>query len=226
MAVLKPIVIDLPTRGRCAIDYIDYFDEGQYGPDKPFFVSRFDDFTQVAKQMRACLSLQGNENSLIHFRREHIDGKWGEPLVIEAGNEPYPYRAQYRIRFMLRIKFYGDFAYLDLGQKWAPEHDPSETYYVEAKDLEVVNRCMLSETDAEKILEYILNAEVESGKTLSQVGPEQYVPGENGAAATIQPLTTGPVAEALAAIEKERMATYVGDANYVLSDGDTLLTIE
>ena len=127
---------------------------------------------------------------------------------------------------MLRIKFYGEFGYVDLGQKWAPEDDPSETYYVEAKDLEVVDRCMLSEADAKKILEYILNAEVETGKTLSQVGKEQYVPGENGAAATIQPLTSGPIAEALAAIEKERTATYVADANYVLSDGDTLLTIE
>lgn len=226
MAVLKPIVIDLPTRGRCAVDYIDYFDEGQYGPDKPFFVSRFDDFTQVAKQMRACLSLQGNENSLIHFKREHIEGKWGEPLVIEAGNEPYPYRAQYRIRFMLRIKFYGDFAYIDLGQKWAPGHDPSKIYYVEAKDLEVVNRCMLSEADAKKILEYILNAKVEGDKKLSDISREVYVPGENGAAATFKDLTDGPIAEALDAEEKERMATYVADANYVLSDGDTLLTIE
>lgn len=226
MAVLKPIVIDLPTRGKCAIDYIDYFDEGQYGPDKPFFVSRFDDFTQVAKQMRACLSLQGNENSLIHFKREHIEGKWGEPLIIEAGNQAYPYRAQYRIRFLLRIKFYGDFAYLDLGQEWSPEDDPSETYYVEAKDLTVVNRCMLSEADAAKILEYILDAKVEGDKTLRSIGREVYVPGTNGAAATFQDLTSGPIAEALAAADKERMATYVADANYVLSDGDTLLTIE
>lgn len=49
MAVLKPIVLNLPTRGACAVDYIDYFDEGQYGPDKPFFVARFDDFQQVAE---------------------------------------------------------------------------------------------------------------------------------------------------------------------------------
>jgi hypothetical protein len=85
---------------------------------------------------------------------------------------------------------------------------------------------MLSEADAAKILEYILDAEVESGKTLRSISEEVYVPGTNGAAATFQDLTSGPIAEALAAAEKERMATYVADANYVLSDGDTLLTIE
>ena len=47
MALLKPIVLNLTTRGNTAVDYIDYFDEGHYGPDKPHFVGRFDDLTQL-----------------------------------------------------------------------------------------------------------------------------------------------------------------------------------
>ena len=39
--LLTPIVLNFPDRGACAVDYIDYFDEGQYGPDKAFFVNRF-----------------------------------------------------------------------------------------------------------------------------------------------------------------------------------------
>jgi hypothetical protein len=178
--------------------------------------------------MRACLALQGNENSLIHFKREKVEGKWGEPLIIEEGNEPYPYRAQYKIRFMLRIKFYGDFAYLDIGQKWAPGEDPTDTIYVEPAQLEVVNRCMLSEADAQTILNnYILGAELTvngSKAVFAQIGKEKYSVTDGNV--TIEQLTSGPIAEALAALEKERLATYVTDDNAVLSDGETLLTIE
>lgn len=152
---LKPIVLHLTDRGTCAVDYIDYFDEGQYGPDKAFFVCRTQDFTAIAKQMDLCLALQTTPNSMIHSpSRLEIADKWVEPLNFK--NSLYPRRAHYKIRFLLRIKFYGEFAYIDLGAKWKPtDMDANRIQVVEAKDLEVINRCWISERDANDICEMI-----------------------------------------------------------------------
>ena len=48
---LTPQVIAFPTRGNTAVDYIDYFDEGIYGPDKAFVVNRFQTIAEVAAQI-------------------------------------------------------------------------------------------------------------------------------------------------------------------------------
>lgn len=221
MAVLKPIVLNLPTRGACAVDYIDYFDEGQYGPDKPFFVARFDDFQQVAEQMRTCLSLQGNENSLIHFNRHHIEGKFIEPL--KDPNEKYPQRAQYMIRFMLRIKFYGEFAYIDIGKRW-DDTDPASAYYITANDLEVINRCMISAEDANEILETYIKGATVNGVAFKDTPAEKYE--LNDSTVTISPLTEGAAYEYLQEKEAEANANYIFSEDGLLSDGDTLLTFE
>ena len=71
--ILEPIVLNLTDRGACAVDYIDLFDEGMYGPDKPFFIGRFKNLDDVAAQMNKCLELQSIEGSLIHYRRLHQD---------------------------------------------------------------------------------------------------------------------------------------------------------
>lgn len=223
MAELKPIVLNLTDRGNCAVDYIDYFDEGHYGPDKIFFVNRFDDLTAVAKQMRLCLALQGVEGSLIHNSRHFIEGKWIEPLV--SKDELYPQRAQYMIRFLLRIKFYGEYAYIDIGKRW-DDTDPTDIIYVKPAELSIVNRCLISEKDANDILNLILDAEVESGKKLRDIGWEIYVPptdSEN--VPSTGELSEGELYEKLVAQEELKNAVLFSDGDIILGDENGALGI-
>lgn len=224
--VLKPIVIDLPDRGLCAIDYIDYFDEGRYGADNIHFVSRFDNLNDIAAQMDKCLSLQSTEGSLIHINRLHVPNKWIEPL--QDQDEKYPQRAQYAIRFMLRIRFFGDFGYLDIGAKWnktltgaaeeALESDEDDIFFRILPDqLEVVNSCWLSYRDATEILK-ILKGKSDNAKNqalvsshISYTGNEKYVQETNTVAA-------------MSAAEIEALnLTYLTDGESSITDGDGAL---
>ena len=218
MALLKPIVLNLTTRGNTAVDYIDYFDEGHYGPDKPHFVGRFDDLTQVAEQIRVCLALQGNENTMIHNSRHRVEGKWIEALADR--NDPYIQKAQYKIRFLIRMKFYGEFAYLDIGKRWEEGEDPTELYYVEAADLEVLNRCMLSKEDAEDILNMIKSVEV-----LANAKPEKYTGIDSEGNPIIEELTSGPIFDAIQNAHATAAATYLSDDGLILADDDGMLTL-
>lgn len=214
MAVLKPIVINLPTRGTCAVDYIDYFDEGQYGPDKLFFVNRFDTFEEVAAQMNICLALQGNSGSMIHNSRHYIESKWTEPLV--GPDEKYPKRAKYMIRFMLRVKFFGEYAYLEIGKKWDGT-DPSTTYYITPKDLEVINYCLFSKDDANYILDTLIKPNLSAT-------PQTYTLNEDGTY-SISELTEGPAFDYLKEKEEAANATYLFADGIALSDDSGLLTL-
>lgn len=214
MAVLKPIVINLPTRGTCAVDYIDYFDEGQYGPDKLFFVGRYDTFEDAVAQMNVCMALQGNPNSMIHNSRHYIDSKWTEPLI--SPTEKYPKRAQYMIRFMFRVKFFGEYAYLEVGKKW-DDTDPSSPYYIQPKDLTVINRCLFSEEDANYILEELIKPNLSST-------PQTYTLNKDGSY-SLSELTEGPAYEYLQQKEAAQNATYLLADGVVLSDEDGLLTL-
>lgn len=113
-----PQVLILPDRGPSAIHYIDVFDEGFKGPDNLYFVGRFQTIEEAKGQIEACLESVANGNPIIHGQRLHIPNKWIETRL--DPNDPYPLKAQYPIRFLLRIKFYNDFAYVDLGKKWEP----------------------------------------------------------------------------------------------------------
>lgn len=153
-----PIVIQFPDRGACAVDYIDYFDEGVYGPNKPFFVGRFKTVSKVAEQIKACLALQTTPGSLIHFNRTNLPDSYVEPLT--PPDEKFPHRAKYYIRFMLRFKFYGDFGYIDIGRKWRDgdindDGTLANPAGVALEDLEVLNYCWISGNDAEYILSLI-----------------------------------------------------------------------
>lgn len=218
MALLKPIVLNLATRGNTAVDYIDYFDEGHYGPDKPHFVGRFDDLTQVAEQIRVCLALQGNEGTMIHNSRHHVEGKWVEALADRT--DPYIQKAQYKIRFLLRLKFYGEFAYLDIGKRWEEGEDPTEPYYVEAADLEVLNRCMLSAEDAAQILQMI-----KSSEALANITPEKYLGVDDEGKPIIEELTSGPIFDAIQNARTAAAATYLGDEGLILADDDGMLAL-
>lgn len=208
-----PIVLTFPDRGACAIDYIDYFDEGLYGPDKAFFVARFkkenDILKSVATQMNTCLSLQNTDGSMIHVNRIDIPDKWVEPLC--AKDDPYPRRAQYKIRFLLRIKFYGEFAYIDLGAPWEKDDDFMSPIDITANDLKVVNRCWISQRDAEYFLELLK----ENG--LNYDGTTKYDP-ETGSPVAL-------TAEEIAAKEAAANATYITDGEIIISDDEGSLTI-
>ena len=226
--LLTPIVLDFPDRGSCAIDYIDYFDEGLYGPDKMHFIGRFkgsEIFKDIATQIKTCLSLQNNPNSMIHLNRTCVPNKWMDPLTSKT--DDYPQRAQYKIRFMLRIKFYGEYAYIDLGSSWKKDDDLTQPIEVLAKkddgtldaetlrnNLGIVNTSCISYKDAY----VILNALYAAG--LSYDGTTVYNP-DSGQA---EPMS----AEALAAKEQakaEANATYLSDGNDILSDDDGPITL-
>ena len=215
-----PIVLTFPDRGTCAIDYIDYFDEGLYGPDKAYFIGRFskdaNPFKSIAEQMNTCLSLQNNPNSMIHVNRTCLPDKWMDPLTSKT--DPYPKRAQYKIRFLLRIKFYGEFAYIDLGSKWKPTDDLTQPIEVLASkdngDLEVVNFSWISKRDAQ----FILDTLYDNG--LFYDGTTKYNP-ETGKA---EPLS----AEELATKEEAKAAAnaiYLSDGETVLSDDEGMLIL-
>lgn len=203
--LLTPIVLNFPDRGSCAVDYIDYFDEGQYGPDKAFFVKRFgsndeNPLAGIAAQMNACLALQNTPGSMIHVNRTDIPDKWMDPMTSQT--DPFPRRAQYKIRFLLRIKFYGDYAYIDLGSKWSSKDDLTlGAPIVTTEDLEVVNKCWISERDANFILDELKNA------GLSFDGSTTY----DATTASVRALTE----EEMAALAEEKA---VASANYIADD--------
>ena len=215
-----PIVLTFPDRGTCAIDYIDYFDEGLYGPDKAYFIGRFskdtNPFKSIAEQMNTCLSLQNNPNSMIHVNRTCLPDKWMDPLTSKT--DPYPKRAQYKIRFLLRIKFYGEFAYVDLGSRWKASDDltqPIEVLAIKEKgDLEVVNFSWISKRDAQ----FILDTLYDNG--LFYDGTTKYNP-ETGKAESLS-------AEELAAKEEAKAAAnaiYLSDGETILSDDEGMLIL-
>lgn len=220
---MEPIVLDLPDRGLCAIDYIDYFDEGLYGPDKPYFVARFKKLSDIAAQMDKCLALQTTKGSLIHFNRHHIPDKYIEPL--KNPEEEYPQRAQYCIRFMLRFRFYGDFAYLDIGKKWEEgdiEAAVAGTLKVTPDQLTVVNKCWLSDKDAESILNLIkgTNEGDKLAYTLSYSGQEKYVPESS----QLAKLSDDEIEE-MHSKELEAAAIFLTDGESVLGDAEGALNI-
>ena len=198
--LLTPIVLNFPNRGSCAVDYIDYFDEGQYGPDKAFFVGRFQKLDEIATQMNACLALQNTPGSMIHVNRTNIPDKWMDPMT--SYSDPFPRRAQYKIRFLLRIKFYGDYAYIDLGAKWKSTDDlTTGAPIVTSEELTVVNKCWISERDADFILDELKKA------GLSFDGSTTY----DATTASVRVLTE----EELVTIEEEKA---VASANYIADD--------
>lgn len=223
--LLKPIVLHLPDRGACAVDYIDYFDEGQYGPDKPFFVNRYDNFSTIAKQMDMCLALQTTPGAMIHTpSRLTVANKWVEPL--SSKNDLFPQRAQYKIRFLLRIKFYGEFAYIDIGVNWKnSDMDTNRLQIVEAKDLTVVNRCWISEKDANAICDMIK-------KELTYDGTQAYVmsDGVPSIAKSSNEIITAYAAQKLADENKAKeeaalnAALLMGTDEFVLTDGNSLIS--
>lgn len=240
--ILKPIVINFPDRGSCAVDYIDYFDEGQYGPDKAFFVGRFQDLKEVATQINQCLALQSTEGSIIHggdwnkslpsAGRLCVQNKWIEPL--QDPNEKYPQRAQYKIRFLLRIKFYGEFAYLDLGAKWkdTDELDPSKYIIVKAEELEVVNRCWISKADAEYIKNILLgdftftkDGEEINEPILTYDGSQYYSYDKASNSVTLSALDeNSPIIKQLQAEKELESAILLSDGTSIISDENGLLS--
>lgn len=163
---ISPTVINLKDRGYCAIDYIDYFDEGLKGPDKPYFMGRFRTFADLRAQLlKFWQEAAIVDASIAHLKRLDVPGKWMEPLI--GPDVKYPRRAQYALRVLLRIKFFNDFAYVDIGRKWtedlitaAEEGNLGAQMKFTAVDddpqkIEIVNSCWISGDDAVEILKIL-----------------------------------------------------------------------
>lgn len=163
---ISPTVINLKDRGYCAIDYIDYFDEGLKGPDKPYFMGRFRTFADLRAQLlKFWQEAAIVDASIAHLNRLDVPGKWMEPLI--GPDVKYPRRAQYALRVLLRIKFFNDFAYVDIGRKWtedlitaAEEGNLGAQMKFTAVDddpqkIEIVNSCWISGDDAVEILKIL-----------------------------------------------------------------------
>jgi hypothetical protein len=208
---LTPQVIAFPTRGNTAVDYIDYFDEGVYGPDKAFFVNRFQKIEDIAAQIDKCLNLQNTPGSMIHINRTDIPDKWVDPL--SSKTDLWPRRAQFKIRFLLRFKFYGDYAYIDLGAKWKKGEDLTQPVIVTKDELEVVNCSWISLADANYIKDLIVEKLTFSDNSYLDT-----------ATAEIKELTEEMKSEKEAQ-KAAAMATYIGDEEFVLGDDDGFLTV-
>lgn len=133
-----PQIIAFPDRGHSAIAWIDYFDETTYGADKLFFKKRCKTIQEVADEILTTAAIphtkvpKGNVASGIQFdfpvasiNRYNVPDK--KFLTFPDASDPYPYKAKYAMRMLLRIKFYNDFGYMEIGIPWKPLYNEDGT---------------------------------------------------------------------------------------------------
>lgn len=122
--------------GRQVVDWIDLFDECQYGAGKLFFRGRFETMSEVAEQIAASLSDDykelGSGNPVAHdtettFAEGNALHRYYMPDIrlwtpIDF-HDPYPYKARYAVEFLLRLKLYGEYIYLRVGLPWEKLHN-------------------------------------------------------------------------------------------------------
>lgn len=182
-----PQIIAFPDRGHSAIAWIDYFDETTYGADKLFFKKRCKTIQEVADEMKATArqdhikkisntnisyGVQLGDFPIASLNRYNVPDK--KFLTFPNDLDPYPYKAKYAMRMLLRIKFYNDFGYMEIGIPWKPlynEDGTINTKYPTGKDGEdeiidttsnwkdysVLNCTWLSKNDAEFLLKNLKN---------------------------------------------------------------------
>ena len=133
-----PQIIAFPDRGHSAIAWIDYFDETTYGADKLFFKKRCKTIQEVADEILTTAAIphtkvpKGNVAGGIQFdfpiasiNRYNVPDK--KFLTFPDTLDPYPYKAKYAMRMLLRIKFYNDFGYMEIGIPWKPLYNEDGT---------------------------------------------------------------------------------------------------
>lgn len=155
------------------IDYIDLFDEGRFGSDKLFLRGSFSTLKDVHDQVNAFLSSSAEGESIYSTPakvREIADynrlfdpnrriWKLSEKYI---GTDPYPYRAEYRLLFFVKVHFHLDFAYIWFGIPWTDDNTPAPGEKLDPiegnisiDDLQLLKHTWISREDAEIILEYI-----------------------------------------------------------------------
>lgn len=154
-------VITLSNGTKKVIDYIDLFDENTYGAGNLFIAGRIraDKTTNLFGEVKTKIEevLNSSDKVYDYNRLNQIDKKF---LTNDCADKKLksPNRAKYRIQFLLRIHFYGDFGYLNVGVPWQPDEDPAPTDTLTPPDTSkfaVLNSCWLSEEEVKVIKDEI-----------------------------------------------------------------------
>lgn len=154
------------------LDYVDLFDEGRFGSDKLFLRGSFLTLKDVHDQVNAFLTSSAEGESVYGTpskAREIADyNRLFEPnrriwKLSEryTGVDPYPYRAEYRLLFFVKLHFNLDFAYIWFGIPWTEDNTPKPGEELEPinsisiNDLVVLKHTWISKEDADTVLSYI-----------------------------------------------------------------------
>lgn len=151
------------------IDYIDFFDEGQFGAENLYLANRFHGtdtesaLTEVQNQITSFFTTA--DKDIYDINRLNVPNKKFFTNSCKEMSLKSPRRARYRLEFLLRIHFYGDFGYLHIGIPWdkwiETEIDPAPGTTLTAvtaadiEKLEVLKYCWLSKDEADAILNFI-----------------------------------------------------------------------
>lgn len=210
-----PQIIAFPDRGHSAIAWIDYFDETTYGADKLFFKKRCKTIQEVVDAMKVTaaqdhIKATSNTNTVNGIQMGNFPiasiNRYNVPdkkfLTFPDALDPYPYKAKYAMRMLLRIKFYNDFGYMEIGIPWKSlynEDGTINTKYPTGKDGEddidatyningysVLNCTWISKRDAEFLLKNLKN--ISSAETLLANGA--FDPGNSDVQFTNEGMTT------------------------------------
>lgn len=150
MASISEKTFDFRDRGRQVVDWFDLFDECKYGADNLFFRGRFETDSEVAEQIAASLDSKYKDMGAGNPVRVDNDGEYAEGNSLHRYNvpcqehwtppdpkDPYPYKARYAVRFLLRLHFYNDYGYIEVGVPWEKLRNEdgsiNENYPIEQK---------------------------------------------------------------------------------------------
>lgn len=138
------------------IDYIDLFDEGTYGAEMLYLAGRFPTLSEVKAQIQKFFAEASKD--IYDNNRLNIPNK---RFILNHNSFSHlkcPKRAAYRVQFLLRIHYYGDFGYLHVGIPWGEDEDPGSPAELAPPDTSkftILKKCWLSDEEAEKILKEI-----------------------------------------------------------------------
>lgn len=140
------------------IDYIDFFDETQFGAGNLRLRERCATLDEVKTLAADAVGKLNDESAVCNMNRlaGHSNNYLLRPVDAKCPN-----KARYRFEMLLRIHFYNDFGYVHIGVPWTDENTPDTPeaglISVDTSDVKVIKTCWLSAENAKAIAEYILS---------------------------------------------------------------------
>lgn len=160
-ASIENNVITLSNGVKKVVDYIDLFDEGVYGADNLFLRARLyaDKTTDLFGEVKEAVNkLLSDSSSKYDINRLNVPNKKFFTDDAFDKSRKSPNRAQYRIQFLIRIHFYGDFGYLHFGIPWDDE-DPAVEADLKTpaiSDMKPLKWCWIADEEAKMIIDKIV----------------------------------------------------------------------